>query len=71
LIRGLNLLAEDGILTYSTCSLNPIENEAVVSAALQNFKDDFELIDCWDILGNFKTWKGLTKWNVYDDSEFI
>jgi len=46
LIRGLNLLAEDGILTYSTCSLNPIENEAVVSAALQNFKDDFELIDC-------------------------
>ncbi len=23
-----------GILSYSTCSLNPIENEAVVSAAL-------------------------------------
>jgi 16S rRNA C967 or C1407 C5-methylase (RsmB/RsmF family) len=39
LIRGLNLLNENGVLTYSTCSLNPVENEAVVAAALMNFKD--------------------------------
>jgi len=35
----LNLLNENGVLTYSTCSLNPVENEAVVAAALMNFKD--------------------------------
>lgn len=33
--RGIELLKVGGKLTYSTCSLNPIENEAVVAAALQ------------------------------------
>ena len=33
-MRGLALLAEGGRLVYSTCSLNPIEDEAVVSRIL-------------------------------------
>ena len=28
LLRGLHLLAEGGVLAYSTCSLNPLENGA-------------------------------------------
>jgi len=30
LIRGLQMLKKGGRMTYSTCSFNPIENEAVV-----------------------------------------
>lgn len=34
--RGLDMLAPGGILVYSTCSMNPVENELVVACALQD-----------------------------------
>ncbi|EPY22301.1 methyltransferase, partial [Strigomonas culicis] len=43
--RGLDLLADGGILVYSTCSLNPKEDEEVVCAGLELFGDCVELID--------------------------
>lgn len=33
--RGSELLAVGGKLVYSTCSFNPIENEAVVASVLR------------------------------------
>lgn len=30
LVKGLNMLKEGGELVYSTCSLNPVEDESVV-----------------------------------------
>jgi multisite-specific tRNA:(cytosine-C5)-methyltransferase len=33
--RGTELLRVNGLMVYSTCSLNPIENEAVVAEILR------------------------------------
>jgi 16S rRNA C967 or C1407 C5-methylase (RsmB/RsmF family) len=44
-LRGLALLRVGGILVYSTCSLNPIEDEAVVAqvqVSLESFGWAFE-----------------------------
>ena len=34
--RGMSMLTHSGTIVYSTCSLNPVENEAVVAAALNS-----------------------------------
>jgi 16S rRNA C967 or C1407 C5-methylase (RsmB/RsmF family) len=39
LIRALQCIALDGYVCYSTCSLNPIEDEAVVYGALNEIND--------------------------------
>ncbi|CAD2222312.1 methyltransferase [Angomonas deanei] len=48
--RGLDLLEVGGVLVYSTCSLNPKEDEEVVCGALEQFGEFVELIDVNAIL---------------------
>ena len=43
-MRGAALLKVGGIMCYSTCSLNPIENEAVVAELLRRSAGSLELI---------------------------
>ena len=59
LLRGLFLLEIDGLLCYSTCSLNPIENEAVVTTALELLNEYIEIIDFKDLIKDFKMKDGI------------
>lgn len=38
------MLAKDGRIVYSTCSMNPVENEAVLAAALNTLPGKFLLV---------------------------
>ena len=60
--RGLQLLRKGGHLLYSTCSLNPAENEAVVAALLA--EGGCELVDAHEKLPGLTLRKGLTTWRV-------
>jgi len=59
LLRGFDLLAEDGTLLYATCTYNPLENEAVVDRLLNERDADLLPIDV-----EFDTEPGLTQWKM-------
>lgn len=64
--RGAQLLKVGGRLVYSTCSFNPIENEAVVAALLRT--TSLELIDVSADLPDLKRHPGLSTWKVTPSS---
>jgi len=65
--RGIELLENGGRLVYSTCSLNPIEDEAVVAQALRKWGNDtIKLIDCSNKLSDLKRCSGVSYWPVID-----
>lgn len=63
--RGLQLLKPGGRLVYSTCSLNPIENEAVVAAALKLWNGKVKLVDSSDRLPGLIRHNGVSNWKVF------
>ena len=67
--RGLELLRVGGLLCYSTCSLNPIEDEAVVAALLGRAAGAVEF-EAWpaDVLRRCGA-PGLRSWRVADHAD--
>lgn len=63
-LRACHLLNIGGRLVYSTCSLNPIENEAVVVQIVKRTNGAMKLIDVRSMLPNLKCSPGMTTWGV-------
>lgn len=64
-LKAVGLLKANGLMTYSTCSLNPVEDEAVIAEVLRKFKGNLELVDISDQLPELKRMNGLNTWKVF------
>ena len=64
--KGVRLTKVGGRFVYSTCSMNPIENEAVVSRLLSTFGDKcIRLVDVSNELPSLKRREGVSTWKVW------
>uniref|UniRef100_A0A1Q3EZJ6 tRNA (cytosine(34)-C(5))-methyltransferase n=1 Tax=Culex tarsalis TaxID=7177 RepID=A0A1Q3EZJ6_CULTA len=60
--RAVELLEVGGKLVYSTSSLNPIENEAVLHHLLAETGDALEIVEASQLVPNLKHSPGMTYW---------
>ncbi|KAL3669972.1 hypothetical protein V7S43_005344 [Phytophthora oleae] len=63
-LRGAALLKVGGIMVYSTCSFNPVENEAVVAELLRRAGGSLELLDVSKKMPQLVARPGRSKWRV-------
>ncbi|XAR73427.1 tRNA (cytosine(34)-C(5))-methyltransferase, partial [Bertholletia excelsa] len=63
-MRGVALLKVGGRMVYSTCSMNPVENEAVVAEILRRCGGSVDLLDVSSELPQLVRRPGLKKWKV-------
>jgi len=79
--RALELVKVNGVVAYSTCTLNPVEDEAVVASVLtwanrkqilnkNDAKDEELVVELLEwpnhVLPGFKRADGVSKWRVAD-----
>lgn len=73
LVRALQLLKVGGRVVFSTCSMNPVENESVVVSAIERCggPGNVEIVDCKNELTELKRYPGMKKWKIMDKSARI
>lgn len=63
-LRACHLLHVGGRMVYSTCSMNPIENEAVVAQIIHCTRGAMQLVDARSLLPELRCAPGLQRWVV-------
>lgn len=63
--RGLQLLKKGGKLVYATCSLSPVENEAVIASALRKWGKQIRVVNCDNELPGLIRRQGISNWKVF------
>lgn len=68
LVRALQMLKVGGRVVYSTCSMNPVEDEAVLAAAIDRCggSHTVEIVDSSNYLPGLKRYAGMRIWKVMD-----
>lgn len=68
LVRGLQMLKVGGRIVYSTCSMNPVENEAVLASAIDRCggRDKVDIVNVDHRLPELKRRPGVANWKVFD-----
>ena len=64
--KAVSLVRPGGVIVYSTCSLDPIENEAVVAEIIRTEKN-LELLPVSELLPNLPGRGGFSSWPDIDD----
>ncbi|KAH9558782.1 hypothetical protein CY35_06G025200 [Sphagnum magellanicum] len=70
-MRGVAILKVGGRLVYSTCSLNPVEDEAVVGEILRASGGSMELLDVSSELPELKRRPGMMSWKIRDRKRWL
>ncbi len=68
LIRALQMLKVGGRVVYSTCSMNPVEDEAVLAEAIGRCggSELVQILETKDLLPGLKRSPGLKSWSIMD-----
>lgn len=68
LVRALQMLKVGGRVVYSTCSMNPVEDEAVLATAIERCggSDKVDILDSSNYLLGLKRSAGMTTWRIMD-----
>lgn len=68
-LRAAELLKVGGRMVYSTCTFNPIEDEAVVAELLRRTHGALELVNMSEKTNNLKFQPGMLTWRVQDSKK--
>jgi multisite-specific tRNA:(cytosine-C5)-methyltransferase len=68
LVRALQMLKVGGRLVYSTCSMNPVEDEAVLATAIDRCggSEKVAIVDSNHYLPGLRRYPGMQNWKVMD-----